>query len=355
MKSYIDFIKKCWENKRLLSLMLELTYSCQFKCPFCYNVRKNKGDYLNLKDYEKILKEGKEEGGIFLTLTGGEPTLNKIFFKICKIANDLSWSIRIKSNGYEWNEDFVKRLKEEVDPFSIDLSIHSIRKETFERVTGIRGSFESFIKTIENLKKYKIRMRLKFPVTKINENEIEEVFNFAIKERIPIDSFCEITPTDDLKLYPLDYMASKEAIRKMYEIIYLNEKKENFDFISEEEADKLSIEDFYICGAGVSFLTVDPFGNAYPCVAWRYKIGNLKEKSLKELWNSKKIEKIRKINLKASKRKALQPLIKNDLFCPGNAYSQFKNPLTIYPEAVIISKIKKEVLNFLKKEKENEK
>lgn len=352
--NYREIISIYQKKHYLLSLMLELTFSCQFKCPFCYNERSKKGKVLNLERYGEILRDGKELGALFLTLTGGEPTLNKFFFKICKIANDLNYSIRIKSNGYNWDKNFIKRLKEEVNPFNVDLSIHSVREETFEKITGVKGSFESFFNTVENLIKENIRIRFKLPLNILNEKEVEEIFDFSKNLRVEIDGFAEITPTDDGKIYPLNYTASVEGIKKMYEQIYSINIDKDFNFISEEEIDKMELDEEYVCGAGVLSVLIDPFGNLYPCVAWRQKLGNLWEKGLKKIWNSKKMEDFLKINREAKERKKKVEILKDELFCPGSAYSQFKNPLTIYPECIKIAKIRKKVLEDKRKEKEYE-
>lgn len=346
--SYQEFISKCWENHRLLSIMLELTYNCQFKCPFCYNEKKKKGKLLNLKKYEELLKDAKSEGAIYLTLTGGEPTLNKLFFQICKIANELYYSIRIKSNGYNWTKEFVEKLKEEVNPFNIDLSIYGAKKETYERISKVKDSFESFLKTIENLKKENIRIRFKFPVNSINESEIDEVFEFAKKLNIGIDAFAELSPKDSGELAPLDYTASEKGIEKLYENYLKNNHNLENKFLSEEEIDKLKIKSKFVCGAGISSLTISPFGEVFPCVAWRDPLGNLWDSNLKKIWRSKKLKEIININKKAKERKKLVQILEGELFCPGIALAQYKNPLTIYPEAVKIAKIKK------RKEKEYE-
>lgn len=339
--NYQEFISKCWENHRLLSLMLELTYSCQFKCPFCYNEKNKKGKLLNLKKYKELLKDAKNEGALYLTLTGGEPTLNKLFFQICNIANELYYSIRIKSNGYNWTKEFVEKLKEEVNPFNIDLSIYGANKETYEKISKVKGSFESFLKTIENLKKENIRIRFKFPVNSINEGEIDEVFEFAKTLSIEIDAFVELSSQDNGSLAPLNYIASEKGIEKMFENYLKNNSKIEDKFLSEEEIDKLKIKSKFVCGAGISSLTIDPFGEVFPCVAWRDSLGNLWDDSLKSIWKSKKTKEIININKEAEKRKKLVQILEGELFCPGIALAQYKNPLTIYPEAVKISKIRK--------------
>jgi MoaA/NifB/PqqE/SkfB family radical SAM enzyme len=345
--NYLEFIKKCWENHRLLSLMFELTFACQFKCPFCYNEKQKNGKRLNLEKYKEILEDGKKEGALYLTLTGGEPTLSKIFFPLCKIANNLNYSIRIKSNGYNWDSSFVKRLKEEVSPYNVDLSIHGAKDETFDKITGINGSFKSFLKTIENLKKENIRIVFKFPVNSINEEEIEDVFALSKKLNIKIEPFADLAPKDDGSIDPIKYSPSKEGIKKMYENLINENGRKRDDFFSEEETDNLNIDSDFVCGAGISSLTIDPFGNVYPCVAWRRVIGNLWKKSLKEIWHSKEAEKIIKVNKRAMKRKRVLKILKGEFFCLGRAEVQYKNPLTIYPDCLKVAIIRKKVLkNF---------
>ncbi len=343
--NYQEFLSKCWENHRLLSLMLELTFACQYKCPFCYNEKNIREKILNLKKYEEILKDAKSEGCLYLTLSGGEPTLSKDFFKICKIANGLNYSIRIKSNGYNWEKDFVKRLKDEVSPFNVDLSLLGGTEKTYEKVSGVLGSFRKFLKTIEYLKKEGIRIRFKFPLNSLNEKEVDGVFKFARELEIKIDGFAEITPMNNGDLFPLNFSPSKEAIIKMYENIYKLNNRETL-FFSEEEMDKMELDSPFACGAGIANLCIDPYGNVFPCVAWRHKVGNLWEKGLKDIWNSKEINKIISINKRANKRKKINPSLKGEIFCPGMAEIQYKNPLTIYPEAVKISKLRKFSLNL---------
>lgn len=350
--NYQEFISKCWENHRLLSIMLELTYSCQFKCPFCYNEKKKKGKLLTLKKYEELLEDAKGEGALYLTLTGGEPTLNKLFFQICNTANELHYSIRIKSNGYNWTKEFVKKLKEEVNPFNIDLSIFGAKKETYEKISKIKGSFENFLKTIENLKKENVRIRFKFPVNSINEGEIDEVFEFAKKLNIGIDAFAELSPQDNGALAPLNYIASEKGIEKMFKNYLKNNSNMKNKFLSEEELDKLNIKSKFVCGAGISSSTIDPFGEVFPCVAWRVSLGNIWDNSLKKIWRSKKLKEIIDVNKKAKERKKLVQILEGEFFCPGIALAQYKNPLTIYPEAVKIAKIRKRKENEYEGKKE---
>ena len=39
-QSFGDVVKKSWRDNRLLVVLLELTYDCNYDCVFCYNDKK---------------------------------------------------------------------------------------------------------------------------------------------------------------------------------------------------------------------------------------------------------------------------------------------------------------------------
>src|SRR4029077_223726 len=54
------------------------------------------------------------------------------------------------------------------------------------------------------------------------------------------------------------------------------------------------------CGAGSSGIAVDPYGNVYPCVQWRRAVGNLHERSIREIWTgSRDLDDIRYLPARA--------------------------------------------------------
>ena len=76
-----------------------------------------------------------------LTLSGGEPLANRHFFEIGQLARELGFVTRIKSNGHALNEDIARRLRAEVDPFTIELSLHGATAETHDRQTRVARQF----------------------------------------------------------------------------------------------------------------------------------------------------------------------------------------------------------------------
>ncbi len=89
------------------------------------------------------------------------------------------------------------------------------------------------------------------------------------------------------------------------------------------------------CGAGSSGIAVDPYGNVYPCVQWRRSVGNLHERSIREIWTgSSDLAEIRDLTTRAKRMVdgygAAGPLLN---FCPGAAATFGGDPLAVYPQA----------------------
>ena len=86
------------------------------------------------------------------------------------------------------------------------------------------------------------------------------------------------------------------------------------------------------CGAGSSGIAVDPYGNVYPCVQWRRPVGNLHEKSIKEIWaQSTALKEIRELTVEAKKLvdgyRSRGPLLN---FCPGSAVMNTGSPIRVH-------------------------
>jgi MoaA/NifB/PqqE/SkfB family radical SAM enzyme len=344
------FLLECRAHRRLLALLFELTYACDLRCPFCYNEKERRGRPLSFEDYARIFGEGREEGALYLTLSGGEPTLHPRFFEIGKQATALGYSVRIKTNGHGLNEAALVRIRQEIDPYNLDVSIHGASPGTHDAATGIPDSFARLGLLVDSARAIGLRVRLKFPLTRRNEHEVTQVFALARSWGLGLDPFAEITPHDTGNLEPVQMMASLDGIRAMYREHARAGARPDAAFLGEEEQDRMrpagETEEF-ACGAGLTTLCVDPFGAVYPCVGWRRPAGDLHEKSLKEIWRDLPLQRITEENREAGARKGLNPSLQGELFCPGRAWLQYGSPWTVYPEAVMMARSRRQALDSL--------
>jgi len=162
-------------------IRLSITDVCNFKCGYCLpnGYQKDKSDnrsFLHIDEIKRLAKGLSELGVCKIRLTGGEPTVRKDFFEIIKVLKDNSGIKKtvITTNGYQLDKIANQIVKSGLN--GINISIDSLNRETFKKVTG-HDRLPEILKGIKKLKE------LNFKNIKINAvllkgiNDQEEDFN----------------------------------------------------------------------------------------------------------------------------------------------------------------------------------
>jgi len=197
-------IARAWDEEILFSVLLELTFACNLDCFYCYNDLGSGGEPLTLEDYRRVLEELAEMQVMNLTLSGGEPLAHRDVFAIGGRARELGFVVRVKSNAHALTERVARRLRSEVDPFLIEVSLHGASAATHERQTRVRGSFERLLANLEGAAAAGLRVRLNATMTRWNEHEIVGMFAIADRLGIRLAVNAVVSPRDDGDRAPLD-------------------------------------------------------------------------------------------------------------------------------------------------------
>ena len=162
-------------------IRLSITDVCNFKCGYClhngYQIDKSDNrKFLHLDEVRRLAKALSELGVNKIRLTGGEPTVRKDFFDIVKTIKENSGIKKtvITTNGYHLDKIAYKIKESGLD--GINISIDSLNKEIFKKIT-------SHDRLEEILRGIKILQSLNFKNIKINAvllkgiNDSEDDFN----------------------------------------------------------------------------------------------------------------------------------------------------------------------------------
>jgi len=289
--NYEQLSNRAREENILSSVLLELTYGCNLDCTFCYNDLNLRGRRVSLEQYRSLLDELAIMNVMSLTLSGGEPLLYKHFWEVGAHAREKGFVIKVKSNGVPLNRRNAQRLKAEVDPFIVEMSLHGARPQSHDRLTQVDGSFERLLRNIDILQSLNLRLKLNAALTCWNEGEVAEMFALADRMGVPLQFDPEITPRDDGDLSPLEIAPGKEGIENMVRLSLLRSRvKQDADTLpikmkANSSADtRIDPGKHKVCGAGSTNLTIDPFGNVFPCVQLRRNAGNIHKQSISEIW-----------------------------------------------------------------------
>lgn len=346
--SFARIVRKTWRENHLFSALVELTYRCNWDCYFCYNDLGLRGRPLSREQYFAFFADLQELGALNLILSGGEPLAHPDFFALGARAAELDFVVRVKSNGHALRGAVARRLKDEVDPYIVEVSLHGARAATHDRQTRVPGSFDRLVANVRELLELGLRVQINSTLTAWNEDEIEEMMELTEGLGAPLRIDPEVTPRDDGDTEPLSIRPSREAVLRLFRIQQEARRKAlGAGEASAEAALSVSREGDAIpaavggggpekhCGAGSSTIAVDPFGTVYPCVQWRRAVGNLHERSIGEIWaQSQDLAAVREENVAVgSMIRSLGPEGGLMGFCPGSAAAATGKATGLYPAA----------------------
>ncbi len=329
----LPILEKTWNRNILFSALIELTYRCNLDCFFCYNDVGLAGEPLADEEYFRFFEDLAQMQVMNLTLSGGEPLAHPSFLALGRKARELGFVVRIKSNGHALRGRLAERLREEVDPFLIEVSLHGARGETHDRQTRVAGSFSRLMENLPELVSLGLRVKLNATLTRWNEPEAEAMFELADRLGLQMSFTPTVTPRDDGDMDPLSVTASDEAVRRLFRL--LDEREPDApDTPAETCGGTPTIHKN--CGAGASGIAVDPYGNVYPCIQWRRSLGNLHEQSIRDIWHSSPVlGEVRRLNAAAKvKVDGLGEAGHGMSHCMGLSEEKTGDPLALDPDAV---------------------
>lgn len=312
-----------------LRYFFELTYRCNLRCPYCYVGEDRNKEELTTQDWFKIIDQIPWYS--FVTLVGGEPLIRKDFVDILmKTSKKTFGKMNVVSNGILINDEIIDAfIKSKMMLLSVSLDGYGKNHDINRNKEGI---FDKIITNFENMNSRSKRPMIDIK-TIVLENNLDDLvklyklctemkFNFLsisflrnnnLKQNsVLFDSFVpEFT-----KNYPIEKYFDMEHFIEVYKELESLSKKSNvkirfspkFEYNTKpldaiikffETPENVPVSEIYeACKYPFSNMMITPAGDAYPCLS--QKIGNVKDKPLKEVFNLPAYRCFRK-NLKAAK------------------------------------------------------
>jgi MoaA/NifB/PqqE/SkfB family radical SAM enzyme len=356
--SFAQVIARTWRDNLLFSVLLELTYRCNLDCFFCYNDLGQAGRPLSREGYFQLFEDLAAMQVMNLTLSGGEPLAHPDFLHLGGKARELGFVVRVKSNGHALRGELLRRLKDEVDPFIVEVSLHGATAATHDRQTRVPGSFERLLLNLGEMAELGFRVKVNSTLTAWNEGEIEGMFDLVESLGLAFQVDPEVSPRDDGDREPLSISPTREGMLRLFAVqeerARLAWERQGGGATAGTSATGIARggDDGTVptavhkhCGAGSAGISVDPYGNVYPCVQWRRPVGNLHEQRIGEIWRgSAGLAEIREITTAAKGVvEGYGPAGPFLNFCPGNADAHGGDPLQVYPSALRRMDVTKEI------------
>ena len=305
---YFDYIKSLVYQCKIIHLCkplevyLELTNACNLSCIYCY-----KQDVLSRKEkreipLDKIMETLDElKDGFLLVLEGGEPFLHSKIFEILDECRKRGIHVDILTNGTMFDEARVMKLQKVFDTnlFEIQISLDGVGEDNELNRTS---ESEKVIAGIKLLNEIGIKPRIQSVITKYNYKGIGELLHTLHRETA-IQVITMNAPMGkrnaNLQLSPLELKVFENSLelekdKVHFEINnYVRASTTECSYVSEKQTEEM----FFKCTAMRAKICIDHLCNVYPCVFYENyisPIGNVKEQSLMNIWESEKANEFRR-------------------------------------------------------------
>lgn len=263
-----QFRKQVTKERIPLSGSMDLTHRCNLRCIHCYldpqgNKKRNIQEEMNTDQVIGILDEITAAGCLYLLITGGEPLMRSDFPQIYRHAKENGLLVTIFTNG-TLISDRILDLFEDLPPKAIEISLYGATADTYEEITGVKGSYARCMKGIHGLLDRGINLRLKTILMTANRHEFHEMEKMARDCGIPFRFDAALFPRFNGDTYPVKLRVSpEEAIEREFSE---PERRLEWEKFYEHYRKVPFSNDLYQCGAGLTYFHIDPYGNLQPCL-----------------------------------------------------------------------------------------
>lgn len=281
LKTKLHQREKDYKPGNLRSIALDVTGKCNMHCRFCYAETFSKKEPIALDVLKKALDEAYEMGVCHYILQGGEVCADyERLKKIISMIYPEETYINIVSNGWGMTREKIEELRDlQVDKitFSLDSGIEAEHDEN-----RMEGSYQRVLSAVDMVKEAGLLTGISTVVTHTSlysegfkrayEIAKEKGIRFDVQIAEPVGKWdgnkeCLITEEDAAYIYNLykDSPIMENGQTMIKRDLYRGDK--------------------VCCPAGTEFMAITVDGNFMPCNFIQATLGNIKDKSLKEMRN----------------------------------------------------------------------
>lgn len=274
-----------------LIMSWNVTRECNLKCGHCYinAADKKLSNELTTAEGKKLIDQICEVSHPLLVLSGGEPLLRQDIFELISYGSSKGLKMGLGSNGSLIDENVARKLKE-AGIATVSISIDSHIPAQHDDFRGVAGSWDKAVQAIKALRNNNVLVQVNTTLTHDNYNQIDDIM--TLSEDIDVENFhlFFLVPTGrGVKLTDISPQKYEDMITNTFAKVSkhrLNVRPSCApQFMRIAQGMGLDMRQWIRgCIAGLYYCRIYANGDVTPCPYLPIKIGNIREKSFKEIW-----------------------------------------------------------------------
>ena len=263
---------------------------------------------LSTDEAKKMLDELADCGSPFMILSGGEPFLRADVFELGSYAREIGLPVIVSSNGTVVTREIAAKAADAGFGY-VGISLDGLA-ETNNSFRGSGDAYNNALQGMRNLRDAGIKTGLRFTITRLNCHELPQIMDLLVKEGF--HRLCvyhleyagrgrelmnnDLSPDERRKAVDDLFKKTVEINRHNHDLevltvgnyadaayIYMKVLKED------PQKARAAYEHFLRNGGegcGEKLAYIDEKGNVFASQHMKTELGNIRERSLKDIWSS---------------------------------------------------------------------
>ena len=274
----------------------EITLRCNINCLHCgsnADIHERPAE-LSTGEAFSLIEQLADLGCERVVLSGGEPFMRKDWSALAQRIISFGMKCNMISNGYMVNDDIIDLLKASGINY-LGFSLDGATASTHDYIRGKEGVFNHLMWVFDRLKEEGFKVAVVSTLHKGNLHEIEGIKQVLLDHGVDI---WQIQTANIRGRMPKEWAINDKDYYSVAEFIAKNRPRyKNILDITEADCtgyfSKLTpfmgIKHWTGCSAGLTTIGIESDGSIKGCLSMQEKSyieGNIREKSLKEIWEN---------------------------------------------------------------------
>jgi len=253
--------------------------ACPNDCIHC-SAPSRQGEILESEIIKRAIGEALGMGSYLITFDGGETMLRKDLPALVSSVDQRATATAF-SSGYHLSPELAKQLKQ-AGLYAVRISIDSPFQEEHDRVRGRKGAFQDALSGARAALEAGLLVDLFMVTSPHNIDHLEEAFNLAAELGVHELSFYEIVAVGRWSSHEDEVLNARDVDR----LKCFHKEKNRREGPRVTALPYLLSSEMFGCFAGRRWIHVNASGEALPCAYMPLSFGNIKQKSLREIWKT---------------------------------------------------------------------
>ncbi|MBA7505612.1 Antilisterial bacteriocin subtilosin biosynthesis protein AlbA [subsurface metagenome] len=289
-----------------------ITTKCNLTCKHCYSesVDQAAPDELSTEEALRLMDDLSKWGISLLVIDGGEPLCREDMLDVVKYASSKGIRTTLGSNGTLIDKAMARKMLD-AGIKSVAISVDGADAQTHDSFRGISGAFAQTLKGVEACRKANLAFQFNMVIRKETLSQLEDMLYMAVDYGAGAAEFFDLVAAGRAKEECQEQVLSPDERKRAME--WLAQVQEDCPIVIRVPAcpmyplllqqqeiqprhfpkEMLRRIPYYgrACAAGMPFgyLVVRANGEINPCMLLQANLGNIREKSIRQIWQESPI------------------------------------------------------------------